>query len=295
MTFRPTALNIEINISKVVTIHYFEHAKDYVFHGEKHDFWEFVYVDKGRVEVMADTHGYELKHGEIIFHKPNEYHNLWANGTIAPNLIIVTFVSKSAAMDFFKGKILTIGSQEKDLLAKIMSEAKNAFSSDFGDPDMEGLERKKEYSFGSEQLIKIYLEQFLISIVRNSAMVQAASRLSSIAKDRSDSAEVGGIIAYLEKNIQNAISFGDVIGNSNMGSTHLKTVFKEKTGLGVMEYYRKLKIDHAKTLIREEHYNITEIANRLCYKSIHHFSKQFKDITGMSPTEYARSVKALIK
>lgn len=59
-----------------------------------------------------------------------------------------------------------------------------------------------------------------------------------------------------------------------------------------MEYFRKLKIDKAKTMIREEEYNITQIANILGYNSIHYFSKQFKGITDMSPTEYARSVKA---
>jgi AraC-like DNA-binding protein len=80
-----------------------------------------------------------------------------------------------------------------------------------------------------------------------------------------------------------------------MGSTHLKNAFKEKTGLSVMEYYRNLKIENAKLMIREKELNMTEIANNLAYKSIHHFSKQFKDIAGMSPTEYARSVKAIIK
>lgn len=294
MAFKPTALNIDINISKVVTIHYFEHAKDYVFHGEKHDFWEFVYVDKGKVEVMAAAQGYELNQGEMIFHKPKEYHNLWANGSIAPNLVIVTFICSSGSMDFFKSKILTISADEKTLLAVIIAEAKKAFKSDLSDPAMEALQRKKTPSFGSEQLIKTMLEQLLIYLIRNNTMVTSKSRQSSVAKERSDMKSVNKIVDYLKRNVQSSITFSDVLRHSNMGSTHLKTVFKEKSGMGVMEYYRGLKIESAKKLIREETLNITEIANKLCYKSIHHFSKQFKDITGMSPSEYARSVKALI-
>jgi AraC-like DNA-binding protein/quercetin dioxygenase-like cupin family protein len=294
MTFKPTALNIDIKISKVVTIHYFEHAKDYVFRGESHDFWEFVYVDKGKVEVMADTQGYELKQGEMIFHKPKEYHNLWANGKIAPNLVIVTFICGSPSMDFFKNKILTIGSAEKDLLAGIISEAEKAFSSDFGDPDMKGLERADKKSFGSEQLIKIYLEQLLIHMIRSNTSIKSKSRLSSVAKERSDSNTVEKIADFLRGHVRSSITFGDVLRYSNMSATSLKTMFKEKTGLSVMEYYRNLKIEKAKELIREKDFNITQVANKLGYKTIHHFSKQFKDITGMSPSEYARSVKAVI-
>ena len=55
-----------IEIEKILTLYYFEFSKDYRYTGEKHDFWEFVYVDKGKLEVSADQEGYELKEGDII-------------------------------------------------------------------------------------------------------------------------------------------------------------------------------------------------------------------------------------
>ena len=39
--------------------------------------------------------------------------------------------------------------------------------------------------------------------------------------------------------------------------------------------------------------NISQIADKLVYDSIHHFSRQFKLRTGMTPTEYQKSVIAL--
>ena len=42
-------LNDFIHIQKLYTIHYFEYMKDYVYDGESHDFWEFVFVDSGIV------------------------------------------------------------------------------------------------------------------------------------------------------------------------------------------------------------------------------------------------------
>lgn len=132
MNYVKTVLKEEIIIKKIVSVHYFEFAKDYVFEGEKHDFWEFLYVDKGKAEVMADMQGYELKQGEMIFHKPNEFHNVWVNGKVAPNIVVAAFECKSRAMRFFENKILRIGDYEKNLLAQVVREAGEAFSSPLG-------------------------------------------------------------------------------------------------------------------------------------------------------------------
>ncbi len=292
MSYVKTALNEIIIIRNIVTVHYFEYAKDYIFEGEKHDFWEFLYVDKGEVEVMADTQGYKLKHGEIIFHKPNEFHNVWANGKVAPNLIVIAFECKSPKMNFFENKILSIGDLEKNLLAQVIKEASNAFSSPFSDPSLTRLQKRAESLLGSEQLIRIYLEQFLISLIRKNTVIKGENRISSVVKERSDEDTVNKIIVFLNNNIKNNLQFKDVLDFSKLSSTHIKTIFKEKTSMSVMEYYRTLKIESAKKMIREDQANFTEISKYLGYESIHYFSKQFKKITGMSPSEYATSVKA---
>ncbi len=99
--FTYTTLKEELTIEQVVTIHYFELLKDYKFTGERHDFWEFLYVDKGTMIVQTDHHEYALQQGEIIFHKPNEWHNHIANGLVAPNIMVVSFVCHSPSIRFF--------------------------------------------------------------------------------------------------------------------------------------------------------------------------------------------------
>ena len=39
--------------------------------------------------------------------------------------------------------------------------------------------------------------------------------------------------------------------------------------------------------------NFTQISDFLGYSSIHYFSRQFKKLSGMTPTEYATSIKAI--
>ena len=61
-----------------------------------------------------------------------------------------------------------------------------------------------------------------------------------------------------------------------------------------MEYFINLKIDLAKKYLREDNYNISQISEILGYSGIHYFSRQFKKATGMSPTEYSTSIKAMV-
>ncbi len=288
----PTVMRRELSVDAIVTVHYFEHAKDYVFEGEKHDFWELVYVDKGRLEVLSEDQGFELTQGQIIFHKPNEFHNLYANGTVAPNLVIVTFVSHSPAMAFFENKITYITTRQRELLARIIEEGRRAFTGSLGDPYTLQMPRDPDAPFGCEQLINLYLETLLIDMVRNAAPESERPKPSSSIKTRSDNDLVGRIIRYMEEHLSDNLSFSAICQYSAQSATNLKTIFKSVTGQGVMEYYRKLKIDQAKILLRESNGNITQIADDLGYTSVQYFSRHFKQATGMTPREYTLSVQA---
>lgn len=287
----PIPMKREITVDSIVTVHYLEHTKDYLFEGEKHNFWEILYCDKGTVEIIADEKGYELSQGQMVFHKPNEFHSLYANGTVAPNLVIVSFISRSTAMSFFNGKILYATQQQQDLLAQIIKEARQAFSCPLGDPSTLQMEISPEAPFGSQQLIQLYLEMFLIDTVRHHEAVKQP-KISSTIKRRADNEMVDRVIRYMEEHICDGLTFSDVCRHSSESATNLKTIFKSVTGYGVMEKYRLLKIEKAKKWLREGKGNITQIADMLGYASVHYFSRHFKQATGMTPREYTLSVQA---
>lgn len=294
MNYKSTLLKEIITIKKIVTVHYFEFAKDYVFEGESHNFWEFVYVDKGEVEVMADMQGYKLRHGDIIFHKPNEFHNLWANGQVAPNLIVVSFECSSKAMEFFHNKIFCTSDTEKNLLSQIIRESKAAFASPLDSSSLTKLDRNILQAVGCEQLLRIYLEQLLIGLIRDEKNIKCESRISKFTKERSDRDIAQKVIKFLTENTCGHLSFKDVSKYCGLGKTNLQSLFKKRTGFSVMEYFRMLKTEEAKIYIRERNMNFTEIAEKLGYESIHYFSRHFKKTTGMTPSQYSLSIKAMI-
>ena len=142
MSFESLILKEELNISEIITIHYFEYTSTYQFSGESHDFWEFLCVDKGEVVVTAGDTSHVLTRGQIIFHKPNEFHNVRANGRIAPNLVVISFVCNSPCMKRFENLLTEIGEKERTILANIIYEAKQSILTPLDNPFTQKMDRR---------------------------------------------------------------------------------------------------------------------------------------------------------
>ncbi len=282
-------LNDTLTINKLYSVHYFEYSKTFRFHGEKHNFWEFVYVDKGEVTATAGDQELILSQGNVIFHKPNEWHNIRANGKIAPNVAIVSFDCPSSVMTFFENKVLKVGQEQKSLLSKILSEYTNAFSSPLSNIYTTTLVRKKEPVLCSEQLIKNYICEFLILFLRQN---MPATQYRTTTINNSD-ATLNILVNFMLDHISESMSIERLMKYSGLNRMGVNRLFQSGLGTSPMQYFIYLKINLAKKYLREDNYNISQIAELLGYSSIHYFSLQFKKSTGMSPSQYSASIKAL--
>ena len=74
-------------------------------------------------------------------------------------------------------------------------------------------------------------------------------------------------------------------------AAYLTVLFQKNLQISPGEYIRRIKLQESKQMIRENNLNFTEIAAALQYSTVHHFSRQFKEKFGITPTEYARSVR----
>lgn len=286
IAFTPTE---PVLVKQLVTVHYFEYCKDFAFAGEQHPFWEFLYVDKGAVCVRAGEKELALSQGQIIFHQPGEFHNVTANGTVAPNLVVVSFVCESPAMDFFAGQLFELKEEERRLIGTLVREAGRAFSTPLGDPFAPQLARAGQAPFAGEQMVKLMLELLLIRLIRG----EKGGKNSTAVFRRAQEGLYGRIDQYLEEQVENTVTVEDICRLFSCSRSTLKQLFHTYAGRGVMESFRTKKLERAKRLIREEELNFTAISERLQFSSVHYFSRCFKKGVGMTPTEYARSVKVL--
>lgn len=293
MAYTSVSLDEVIQVESIVTIHYFEYSSDFHFAGESHDFWEFQCVDKGEVEVVAGEKLHVLKRGQIIFHKPDEFHNLNANGKSAPNIVVIAFQCHSPMMEFFENRILEINDQERQLMALIIAEARRCFSSPLDDPYLEQMKKRKDSPWGSQQLIKLYLEQMLIYMIQRHTVSMPSCTASRSSAMKEKNPLYDSVIRYLENHIQEYVTIEDICHSTLMGRSQLQKLFRERHHCGVIEFFSRMKIDFAKELIRKNQMNFTQISEYLGYSSIHYFSRQFKKISGMTPSEYSSSIKAL--
>lgn len=295
MAYESIILKRELDITSVVSIHYFEYMNTFSYEGESHDFWEFLCVDKGAVDVVADDIPHSLEKGQIIFHKPNEFHKVQANGHTAPNLVVMSFCCDSPCMHFFENKILSVTDTDRHLIAKILLEARRCFATPLDDPYLEKIERREDEPFGSEQLIQLYLETLLLGMIcrnTNPNTPQPHATVKSIKRSYDDML-YQKVIDHLEEHIQEKVSIEDICSNVLIGSSPLQKLFRERHGCGVIRYFSEMKIEKAKVLIREDNLNFTQISEWLGYTSVHYFSRQFKQLSGMTPSDYASSIKGL--
>lgn len=299
MGYDGITLHNSINIGKIYSIHYFEYMNDFSFEGESHNFWEFICVDKGEVGVTAGDSFTILKKGDIAFHQPNEFHNVQAVSGIAPNLVVISFQCTDDAMRFFKKKILQIDETERNLLADIIIEARRCFNCRLDDPYLQNMPMKEPDLFGAEQMIHLLLTQFIIHLIRRYSaplmLHKRLPRLESIkaTKSRSDTEVFNRIVGYLEEKLNTRVTIEQICHDNLIGRSQLQKIFKEQCNMGIIEYFSLMKINAAKELMRTNQMNFTQISEHLGYTSIHYFSRQFKKVTGMTPSEYASSIKAM--
>ena len=279
------------NIDKIITLFYMELPKNFYYDGEHHNFWEMVYIDKGEMICTAGDNRFTLKSGEMIFHKPNEFHNLSGDNSVAPNVGIITFQCRSKAMKQLEGKIFKLSAEEKSLLSDLFNEGLECFQLvDPYNPLLQKMQIIENSPLGSSQMVKNLLEIFLIKLCRNKDTLPNVMRQSYVIGGVDVPYNVKEILDFLQNNIYGNISVSDVAQAVGKGESTVKQLFSLYRSGGIMKYYNYLKIKEAKRLIREGQYNMTQIADLLCFDSPQYFSKSFKAYTKMTPSEYKASI-----
>ena len=282
-----TQLSNLVNISKIVTIHYYEFDKTFVFNGEKHDFWELVYVDKGQVEICRDKETIRLSQGEIVFHKPNEFHSIRALNS-APNFFVISFVCQSNAMVYFEKLHTVLDKDLKPFLSSIISEAEKTFEIPKNNPNLKKLSKKTPPVIGGEQLIKTYLEQLLIFLIRKVTQKRKTAVFPS--KESAENYLVSSMKKFIEEKVNEVFRVNELCQKIGYSKSYLYRLFHEQTGETIISYAVRTKIKVARQLIREGNLNFAQISDTLAFDTPQYFSRVFKRVTGMTPTEFKSSL-----
>lgn len=88
--------------------------------------------------------------------------------------------------------------------------------------------------------------------------------------------------------VKSSIYLSDKLGHSY---GYLSNVFSEVTYTSVENFIILHKIEYAKQLMIMENLTLTDIAHKLNYSSVAHLSSQFKNTTGITPSQFQKIIK----
>ena len=270
------------HITKLVTVLSYELSPNYSNRGEQHDFWEMVFVDRGSFFCRADDRERQMRQGELIFHKPNEFHSISCDKTHSASVFIVTFVCKSTAMKFFYDRIFKVTAEQARLIKKLIDECqKNYMLSQYPLSLLEGA------PVGGEQLIRLYLEHLLILLLRHETSAAGGSITTEGFTDETLAAQ---ICAYLQKNLTRRVTLSELSAHFHFGIGHLCDVFKKAQSDTILHYHTGLKIEEAKRMLFEKKHSVSRIATELGFETPEYFSRTFRKHTGMSPRAFQNAL-----
>ena len=97
------------------------------------------------------------------------------------------------------------------------------------------------------------------------------------------------IQSRLENQLDEPLSIRDIAGEFHISQTHLEYLFRKKFGMSPREYRILCKIEQAKYLIHHTNLSMKEIAFQTGYCNQFYFSREFKRITGKTPSLFRRT------
>ena len=225
---------------------------DFVDRSEVHDFWEMVYLESGEAEIEADGENFRILAGEVYFHKPGQTHSIKALS--APiNVFFISFHSTSKLMTVFDGLKLSLSPDEKRLIYKIYDEARNIFEPGNRAADPEAFVSKSlipNPPLGSQQLYKLYIEEFLLSVAR---MAEAEKDIVTYdSKENLEKLILERIISYLSERVYSTFSVEELCKELSYSRTYICALFKKYRKSSLVSYYTSLKIKESKKLLRDK-------------------------------------------
>ncbi len=267
----------KIQIKSFITAFEATYRGGFDFKGENHNFWEFVYVIDGIISVTADDRVHTLKTGEVIFHKPMEFHKLkTVNGTSA-SLLIMSFYLDGDSVSYFENSVFSLNADAQEKIEQIITFLRK------NKPE----QNKNNYLFRLKndpvliQETANYTELFLMSLLNSDVKSKEVTTRSAMMYKK--------IINAMKENVENNLTVDELADLCGMSTSNLKKVYSAYSVFSIHKYFVKLKIARAIEML-EEGYNVTEISDKLGFNNQNYFSIVFKRETSMSPLNYRKNI-----
>ena len=261
----------KFRVESIYTFWYQEKEQGFLFPGESHPMAELTYVDQGALHSVADGQDLLLKQGDLVIYGPDQWHMQYADIGVAPRFVTISFELQGMELAPLMNRKFNAPQNVVTLLQNMLRE------------------QERMDSFSNE-IILSQLNLLLLFLLRESAAPRGGKLQTSNAI-HSENEIIRQAQQYITTHIREKLSVPLVARQVDVSPSYLTALFHKNLQISPGEYIRRIKLQESKQMIRENNLNFTEIAAELQYSTVHHFSRQFKEKFGITPTEYAKSVR----
>ena len=260
----------QLQIQSLFTFFYQELEQGHLFTGEAHSVYELTYVDRGSLHSVVDGQDILLTQGDMALYGPDQWHMQYADVDVAPRIVTLTFCASGCDLTPLLNRSFPSGQKASVLLRQMLREQ----------------ELMGEHS---TDMIFCLLQQLLITLLRETKLPAAKAQLPHFANNENEI--IRAAQQYVGTHVREKLSVPLVAKGIDVSASYLTALFHKHLQISPGEYIRRIKLQESKQMIREGEMNFTQIADALQYSTVHHFSRQFKEKFGITPSEYAKSVR----
>jgi len=106
-----------------------------------------------------------------------------------------------------------------------------------------------------------------------------------------NSQDLNEAIRFIHENYYKPLDLAMVSNHVSLNYAYFSNLFKKNIGKGFAEYLRDVRLDKARRLLAETEHKIVEIAMMVGYESYKSFTRAFRDVMEMQPTEYRQLMR----
>jgi len=98
------------------------------------------------------------------------------------------------------------------------------------------------------------------------------------------------VIEYIRSNTSANISLEAMARVAGVSPNHFVSLFTKATGLSPHQYVLRARIDSAKLYLKDKTLSIAEVSRRTGFRTQEHFTKVFRKIVGVTPSEFRSAI-----
>ncbi|WP_134699229.1 AraC family transcriptional regulator [Ammoniphilus sp. YIM 78166] len=241
----------------------------------EHPFHSLWLVVKGRGEFTIDGVHYPVEQGKLFFFTPGMVCERVSNPENPLEYYFLRFSFAEAHQDKEDWQLLSSKSLQFPLRG--MYSLQNPL------PIIKVVEQLDYYWKRRGSIIqmkrKIFFQELLLLIMQD-LRVQKMEGDTNMMLDRT--------IDYMVNHYQEAVALENLANIAGLSLSHYSRQFKKYMGYTPMEYLTHLRVDRAKELLILSDYRLKAVAESVGYQDEFYFSRVFKKIEGVSPTEFVK-------